>query len=102
MVQQGGAGHASERYIALTLQTGAYGSFATLIVAMLLALVGQLHAAEITSRVGILTLMATPTIRIIAAIVMYISARDKMMVAVAAGVLAIVVISSLVGLNLHR
>ena len=101
MVEQGRIGHPSERYIALTLQAGAYGSFAILLLAMLLAMIGQSHVAEITSRVGILTLMATPTIRIIAAIVMYISAGDKKMAVVATGVLAIVVISSVVGLNLH-
>jgi len=93
--------HHSERWIALTLRSGAYGSFAILILAMLLALLGQAHAAEVTSRVGVLVLMATPTLRIITAIFMYISARDKKMALVATGVLAIVIISSVVGLNLH-
>jgi len=93
--------HHSERWIALTLRAGAYGSFAILILAMLLALLGQAHAAEVTSRVVVLVLMATPTLRIITAIFMYISARDKKMALVATGVLAIVIISSVVGLNLH-
>ena len=84
-------------YVAL----GAYGSFAILLMAMLLALTGQARAAEIASRVGVLVLMATPTLRIITAIFMYVSARDKKMAIVATGVLAIVIISSVVGLNLH-
>ncbi len=93
--------HPSERWIALTLRAGAYGSFAILIIAMLLAVSGQTHLAEVTSRVGVLILMATPTLRIITAIFMYVSARDKKMAIVATGVLAIVIISSVVGLNLH-
>ena len=93
--------HPSERWIALTLRVGAYGSFTILILAMLLALLGQAHVAAIASRVGVLVLMATPTLRIVTAIFMYISARDKKMAIVATGVLAIVIISSVVGLNLH-
>ncbi len=93
--------HPSERWIALTLRLGAYGSFAVLIIAMLLAVAGQTRAAEVTSRIGVLVLMATPTLRIITAIFMYVSARDKKMAIVATGVLAIVIISSVVGLNLH-
>ena len=93
--------HPSERWIALTLRLGAYGSFAILIVAMLLALLGQTRPAEMTSRIGVLVLMATPTLRVITAIFMYIFAQDRKMALVATGVLAIVVISSFVGLNLH-
>jgi uncharacterized membrane protein len=93
--------HPSERYIALTLRIGAYGSFAILLFAIALELLGQSRLAEISSRVGVLLLMATPTVRIVAAVVMYISAGNKKMTAVAVGVLAIVVISSVVGLNLH-
>lgn len=95
------ASHPSEKYIALTLRLGAYGSFAILVLAILLELVGQSRLAEVASRVGVLVLMATPTVRIIAAVVMYMSAGNKKMTAVAIGVLAIVVISSIVGLNLH-
>jgi uncharacterized membrane protein len=95
------ASHPSEKYIALTLRIGAYGSFAILVVAILLAIAGQSKPAEVAARVGILVLMATPTVRIIAAVVMYMSAGDKKMTVVALGVLAIVVISSIVGLNLH-
>jgi len=101
MTEQQTAPHPSEKWIALTLRAGAYGSFAILIIAMLLAVFGLKHAAEVTSRVGVLILMATPTLRIITAIFMYVSARDKKMAIVATGVLAIVIISSVVGLNLH-
>src|SRR5258706_11688008 len=92
----------SERFVALTLRMGAYLSFALLLVSIASALVGQAEISLIFAKSGIIFLMATPTLRIIAALAMYIAARDKKMIAVSAGVLTIVVVSSLVGLKLHR
>jgi uncharacterized membrane protein len=53
------------------------------------------------AKAGIIFLMATPTVRIIAALAMYIAARDKKMIAVSAGVLTIVIVSSILGLKMH-
>jgi hypothetical membrane protein len=92
----------SERFIALTLRVGAYGSFALLLVSIATALIGQEDIALLFAKAGIIFLMATPTVRIIAALAMYIAARDKRMIAVSLGVLTIVVVSSIVGLKLHR
>ena len=93
--------HPSERYVALSLQVGAYGSFAVLLVALVLAALGQSSAFMICAKIGILLLMATPTVRIIAAVFMYAIARDKKMIFVSVGVLLIVLVSSLVGLDLR-
>jgi hypothetical protein len=92
----------SERFVALTLRVGAYGSFALLLVSIATALMGQEDVALVFAKAGIIFLMATPTVRIIAALAMYISVRDKRMIAVSLGVLTIVIVSSIVGLKLHR
>src|SRR3954469_7495012 len=92
----------SERFVALTLRVGAYGSFALLLVSIATALMGQADIALVFAKAGIIFLMATPTVRIIAALAMYIGVRDKKMIAVALGVLTIVVVSSIVGLKLNR
>jgi uncharacterized membrane protein len=91
----------SERYIALTLRVGAYASFGLLLVSIALALLGQADASLTFAKAGIIFLMATPTVRIIAAFAMYIAERDKKMILVSLGVLTIVVLSSVLGLKLH-
>ncbi|MCU1285563.1 MAG: hypothetical protein JWO13_1913 [Acidobacteriales bacterium] len=91
----------SERYVALVLRVGAYGSFVLLLVAIAFSLAGIPDAALIFAKVGVIFLMATPTVRIIAALAMYISERDKTMILVSLGVLTIVIVSSLLGLKLH-
>ena len=92
----------SERYIALTLRMGAHTSFALLLVSIAMAFLGQTDTSLLFAKSGIIFLMSTPTIRIIAALAMYIVARDKKMIAVSAGVLTIVIVSSILGLKLHR
>jgi uncharacterized membrane protein len=101
MVNENKTSANAERYVALVLRVGAYGSFALLLVAIALALIGIPDAALIFAKAGIIFLMATPTVRIIAALAMYISERDTKMILVSLGVLTIVIVSSLLGLKLH-
>jgi uncharacterized membrane protein len=91
----------AERYVALTLRVGAYSSFALLLCSITFAILHQQDVALLFAKTGIIFLMATPTVRIIAAFAMYILERDKKMMLVSLGVLTIVIVSSLVGLNLH-
>jgi uncharacterized membrane protein len=91
----------SERFVALTLRTGAYVSFALLLMSIAIAFFGPPDISLLFAKAGIIFLMATPTVRIIAALIMYIVAHDKKMIAVSLGVLTIVVVSSILGLKLH-
>src|SRR5882757_8053519 len=91
----------SERYVALTLRVGAYASFALLLVSIAMALLGQADISLLFAKAGVIFLMATPTVRIIAALAMYIVVRDKKMIAVSFGVLTIVLVSSILGLKMH-
>ena len=91
----------SERLVSWTLRAGAYGSFAMLLVSAMLKMAGMADAGTRVATWGILLLLATPTVRIMAAIVMFTIQRERKMVLVSLGVLAIVVLASLGGMRLH-
>jgi uncharacterized membrane protein len=90
----------SERLVALTLKYGAYISFALLIAAVVLGVVGAQELSGHAATSGVLILLATPMLRIIAALVMYSGLKDRKMVLVSAALLVIVVTASLLGVNL--
>jgi hypothetical protein len=94
-------GMESQRLVAWTLRVGAYGSFALLVAAAVLKLAGQAAPSMSVARAGILVLLATPTVRIIAALMMFTARREWRMVLVSLGVLAIVVLASVGGMKLH-
>ncbi len=91
----------SQRLVAWTLRVGAYGSFALLVTAAVLKLADQAAPSMSVARAGILVLLATPTVRIVAALVMFTARREWKMVLVSFGVLAIVVLASVGGMKLH-
>jgi uncharacterized membrane protein len=90
-----------EKLVAWTLRAGSYGSFVLLFTAAVFKIAGQADLGLTVARWGILLLIATPTVRIIAAVTMFSIERDKKMVLVSIGVLLIVVLSSVAGMNLH-
>jgi len=86
----------ADQVVALTLRAGAFGAFG-LIVAGLLA--GGL-GADVGSRLtwaGVLLLLATPVLRIVVALLLFVRERDWRYVWVSLGVLAIVLASSWFG-----
>jgi|1185.fasta_scaffold55570_2 uncharacterized membrane protein len=89
-----------EKWIALVLRAGAYSSFALLIASAMAGLL-KLGAAPTIARIGIMFLLATPLLRILAAIWMYAVTKDKRMVWISAGVLLILVGSSVLGMELR-
>lgn len=91
----------SEHLVALTLKYGAYGSFALLLASVALGVAHQVTPATYAAKAGILLLLATPMLRIIAALVMYAGQKDRKMVLVSAALLVIVVGASLLGVGMH-
>ena len=87
----------SERIIALTLRLGAYISFGLLVVASILTAVGS-GAGTALAQSGVLLLIATPVLRILAAIWMYSRSREYRMLLVSFGVLAVILIGAVVGM----
>ncbi|MEO5935868.1 MAG: DUF1634 domain-containing protein [Terriglobales bacterium] len=91
----------SEHLVAITLKYGAYLSFALLVAAVALGVAGMQTPAAYAAKAGILVLLATPMLRIIAALVMYAGQKDRKMVLVSAALLVIVVTASVLGVGMH-
>ncbi len=91
----------SEHLVAMTLRYGAYASFALLLAAVALGVAGVQTPAAYAAKAGILVLLATPMLRIIAALVMYAGQKDRKMVLVSAALLVIVVTASVLGVKMH-
>ncbi len=91
----------SEHLVAMTLKYGAYASFALLLIAVALGVAGLQTPAAYAAKAGILVLLATPMLRIIAALVMYAGQKDRKMVLVSAALLVIVVTASVLGVGMH-
>jgi len=90
----------SEWIIAMILRLGAYTSFA------ILALASALHAIHVPggtslAKTGVLLLIATPVLRILAAIWMYSRSREYRMLLISLGVLTVILLGALTGLALH-
>jgi uncharacterized membrane protein len=91
----------SSKIVAWGLRIGAYVSFGLLIAAAGLKIADETAAAEVIAKAGILVLLATPSVRIVTALVTFAIQRDTRMVLVSAGVLLIVLLASLGGMRLH-
>jgi uncharacterized membrane protein len=87
---------AADRVLSLTLKFGAYSAFALIVTGLSLQLAvpwGRKVAAA-----GLLVLLATPGLRIIAACLQFLHERDFKYALVSFGVLAIVVLAYILGL----
>jgi hypothetical protein len=78
-----------EHLVARTLQLGAYGSSALIVAGLLVAATGVNGAAEMSLRAGVLLLLATPAMRVIACLVMFAAGRETRYALVSASVLVI-------------
>jgi uncharacterized membrane protein len=82
-----------EHLVARTLQLGAYGSFALIVAGLLVAATGVNGAAEMSLRAGVLLLLATPAMRVIACLVMFAAGRETRYALVSASVLVIMALT---------
>jgi uncharacterized membrane protein len=88
---------AADRVLSLTLKFGAYTAF-VLIVAGLALQVAVPWAMKVTTA-GLLVLLATPVLRIIVACLQFLRERDFKYALVSFGVLAIVVLAYVMGIQ---
>jgi len=88
---------AADRVLSLTLKFGAYTAFA-LIVAGLALQFAVPWAMKVTTA-GLLVLLATPVLRIIVACLQFLRERDFRYALVSFGVLAIVVLAYVLGVQ---
>jgi uncharacterized membrane protein len=88
---------AADRVLSLTLKFGAYTAFASILAGLLLQLAVPWGAK--VAAVGLLVLLATPVLRIIVACLQFLREHDFKYALVSFGVLAIVVLAYVLGLQ---
>ena len=88
---------AADRVLSLTLKFGAYTAFALILAGLVLQLVVPWGAK--VAAAGLLVLLATPVLRIIVACLQFLRERDFKYALVSFGVLAIVVLAYVLGLQ---
>lgn len=88
---------AADRVLSHTLKFGAYSAFVLIVAGLLLQLVVPWGARVAVA--GLFVLLATPGLRIIAACLQFLYERDLKYALVAFGVLAIVVLAYVLGIQ---
>ena len=88
---------AADRVLSLTLKFGAYTAFALIAAGLILQLAVPWGAK--VAAVGLLVLLATPVLRIIVACLQFLREHDFKYALVSFGVLAIVVLACVLGLQ---
>lgn len=88
---------AADRVLSLTLKFGAYTAFMLIVAGLLLQFVAA-WGIKVTAA-GLLVLLATPVLRIIVAGLQFLRERDFRYALVSLGVLAIVVLAYVLGIQ---
>jgi uncharacterized membrane protein len=88
---------AADRVLSLTLKFGAYTAFALIVAGLILQLAVP-WGTKVTAA-GLLVLLATPALRIIVACLQFLRERDFKYAFVSVGVLAIVVLAYVLGIQ---
>lgn len=88
---------AADRVLSLTLKFGAYTAFALIVVGLGLRFAVPWSIKVTTA--GLLVLLATPVLRIIVAFLQFLRERDWKFALVSSGVLAIVVLAYVLGIQ---
>lgn len=88
---------AADKVLSLTLKFGAYTAFALIAVGLLLQLI--VPWGNRVAVAGLFVLLATPGLRIIAACLQFLHERDFRYALVSFGVLAIVVLAYVLGIQ---
>jgi uncharacterized membrane protein len=89
---------AADRVLAFTLKAGAYMAFALIVTGLVLQILGAAAGRAITAA-GVLVLLATPALRIVVAGIQFLRERDYKFALVSLGVLSIVVLAYLLGVQ---
>ncbi|HKD81162.1 MAG TPA: DUF1634 domain-containing protein [Candidatus Angelobacter sp.] len=88
---------AADRVLSITLKAGAYTAFALIIIGLVLRWATPWGAKIATA--GLLVLLATPALRIVAACIQFFRERDLKYALVSLGVLGIVILAYCLGIQ---
>lgn len=89
--------HFLARLIHLTLVGGLVLSVAAMVAGLVVAAVGGADTGSLLMRAGLLALLATPVLRVVIAVIGYLTERDWLFTAISALVLLLLVISYVAG-----
>jgi uncharacterized membrane protein len=88
---------AADRVLSLTLKAGAYTACTLIVAGVILQLITAWGAG--VAKAGLLVLILTPAIRIVVACIQFFRERDTRYALVSLGVLAIVVLAYVLGIQ---
>lgn len=88
---------AADRVLSLTLKAGAYTAFVLIVTGLLLHTLTPFGSRIAIA--GLLVLLATPVLRIVAACIQFFRERDLKYALVSLGVLAIVILAYFLGIQ---
>ena len=89
---------AADRIVSHTLKAGAYTAFVLIVAGLLLRWITPSGARIVTA--GLLVLLATPVLRIVAACLQFFRERDMKYALVSLGVLGIVILAYCLGIQM--
>lgn len=90
-----------DTFVARSLRWGAYAAFAVLLAALVATPFIPAQRSETLYRIGVLVMMATPGLRVLIALLVFLRERDYKYSLVAAGVLLILLLGSVFGIGEH-
>jgi uncharacterized membrane protein len=88
---------AADRVLSLTLKAGAYSAFTLIMAGLVLRWAAPWGGKVVTA--GLLVLLATPVLRIVAACIQFFRERDFKYALVSLGVLGIVILAYCLGIQ---
>ncbi len=90
-----------DTFVASTLRWGAYAAFSVLIFALVATPFVSSRNSNLLYAFGVLVMMATPALRVLIALLVFLRERDYKYSLVAAGVLLILLLGSVFGIGEH-
>jgi uncharacterized membrane protein len=88
---------AADRVLALTLKAGAYTAFALIVDGLIFG--QRAPAGVVLAKIGLIVLLATPGLRIVAACIQFFRERDFKYALISLGVLGIVILAYCLGIQ---
>jgi len=92
---------AFDRAVALVLRVGAFGCFFIMLAGLLIGLFVHGPIGANIERTGVLLMLATPVVRVTVAGVLFLREKDWKYGAISFGVLAILLLGTLLGIGEH-
>ena len=91
----------TDTIVAHVLRWGAYCAFVIMLAGLIATVLLSAHTVAIIETVGVIVMMATPVLRVVVTVVLFLRERDWRYTAISAGVLVILLLGSIFGIGEH-